>query len=56
MEAELGNGNSIQQIYTLPENGYSIDYKLKFNGVSGFWTEMTANCAYGGIIILTGSN
>ncbi|NNF21113.1 MAG: membrane protein insertase YidC [Saprospiraceae bacterium] len=36
MEADLGNGKSIQQVYHLPEEGFSLDYKLNLNGVSQF--------------------
>ena len=40
MEAALDNGRSIQQIYVLSEDGYTLDYNLKLNGITSM---MNAN-------------
>ncbi len=36
MEAQLESGKSIQQIYQLSENDFSIDYSLKLNGIAQY--------------------
>ncbi len=36
---DLGNGRSIEQIYTLQGKGFSIDYDLKFIGTKGLISE-----------------
>ncbi len=33
---DLGNGQQIEQKYTLPEEGYALDYQLNFTGTDGF--------------------
>lgn len=33
LTADLGNGRSIEQIYTLSESGFDIDYDLRFTGM-----------------------
>ena len=46
LEAALDNGRSIQQVYTLNPDSYTLDYNLKLNGITSMMNANQANLKF----------